>query len=117
MLETLRLSEAAGRKVLVMGDMLELGPVAGALHREAGNRAAACGVSVLFSVGALARQSAESARRAGVELVQHYPDADEAAASVGEFLRDGDLVLVKGSRGIRLEKVVRAVCERFGEAA
>jgi UDP-N-acetylmuramoyl-tripeptide--D-alanyl-D-alanine ligase len=116
-LETLRLSEARGRKVLVMGDMLELGQVEGALHREAGKRAASMGVNLLVAVGALSRQSAESARRGGVQEVHLYPDAKKAAESVGEYLRDGDLIVVKGSRGMRLERIVAALVESFGQEA
>lgn len=112
-LETLRVSEVQGRRVLVMGDMLELGPVEGALHREAGKRAAAVGVDLLFSVGNLARQAAESARRGGVSLVHHFADADTAAQEIGGFLRPGDMVLIKGSRGIHLGKVVRQLCTDF----
>jgi len=107
-LDTLRLTET-GRRVLVMGDMLELGKVEGALHREAGKRAAAAGVQVLFAVGPLSRGAAEAARRAGVGEVHQYVDSAEAAASVPEFLRPGDLVVVKGSRGMKMERVVRAL--------
>ena len=66
-METLRLSEPPGRRVLIVGDMLELGNVAGALHREAGKRAAQAGIGLLVSVGSLARQAAETARRGGVD--------------------------------------------------
>lgn len=109
-LETLRLTEA-GRRVLVMGDMLELGRVEGALHREAGKRAAAAGVQVLFAVGPLSRGAAEAARRGGVQEVHQYADSSEAAASIPEYLRPGDVVVVKGSRGMKLERVVRALTE------
>jgi UDP-N-acetylmuramoyl-tripeptide--D-alanyl-D-alanine ligase len=108
-LETLRLTEPAGRRVLVMGDMLELGPMQGALHREAGRRAAAAGVHVLMAVGPLTRETADAARRAGVGQVHHYADSAECAKSIAEYLRDGDLIVVKGSRGMHLGKVVRAL--------
>ena len=108
-LETLRLTETTGRRVLVMGDMLELGKLEGALHREAGKRAAAAGVQVLFAIGPLSRGAAEAARRAGVAEVHQYADSSEAAESVPEFLRPGDFVVVKGSRGMTLERVVQAL--------
>jgi UDP-N-acetylmuramoyl-tripeptide--D-alanyl-D-alanine ligase len=114
-LETLRLNEAEGRKVLVLGDMLELGRVEGALHREAGKRAAAAGVGLLVAVGTLARSAVETARRAGVAEVHHHPDSERAAESVAEFLRDGDLIVVKGSRAMRMERVVEAVISACGE--
>lgn len=108
-LDTLRASEPAGRRVLIMGDMLELGSMEVTLHREAGRRAAGAGVKLLIAVGALAREAAETARRAGVPEVHHHHDAASAADSVFEFLRPGDLVVVKGSRRIGLERVVQAL--------
>ena len=64
-----------------MGDMLELGQVEGALHREAGKRAASMGVNLLVAVGTLSRQSAESARRGGVQEVHLHPGSKTAAGS------------------------------------
>jgi len=116
-LETLRISEPPGRRVLVMGDMLELGRMEGALHREAGKRAAAAGVQLLFAVGPLSRAAAETARRAGVPEVHHHQDSARAAESIVEFLKEGDLIVVKGSRGMRMERVVHALVEQCGEAA
>ena len=116
-LDTLRLTETAGRRVLVMGDMLELGKLEVALHREAGKRAAAAGVQVLFVVGPLSRAAAEVARRAGVSEVHQYADSIEAAESVPEYLRDGDFVVVKGSRGMKLERVVQALAAARPEGA
>jgi UDP-N-acetylmuramoyl-tripeptide--D-alanyl-D-alanine ligase len=114
-LETLRLSEPRGRRVLVFGDMLELGPMEKALHREAGRRAAAAGVTMLVAVGPLARETAEAGRRAGLPQVHHYPDSSSCAESLAEFLRDGDLIVVKGSRRMRMERVVEALLNAFEE--
>jgi len=108
-LETLRLSEPPGRKVMVMGDMLELGRIESALHREAGKRAAAGGVQLLVAVGPLSRVTAETARRAGVPEVHHHADSAKASESIGEFLKDGDLIVVKGSRAMQMERVVQAL--------
>ena len=110
-LETLRLSDSNGRKVMVMGDMLELGPMQDAMHREAGKRIAAAGVHVLIAVGALSRNCVEAARRAGVGEIHHHSDANAAAESVAEFLHPGDLIVVKGSRSMHLERVVEALVE------
>jgi len=112
-LDTLRLSQPPGRKVLVMGDMLELGNVEGALHREAGKRAAGVGVQLLVTVGSLSRQAAETARRGGVPEVHHHADSARCAESLAEYLRDGDLVVVKGSRSMRMERVVQALLSEF----
>ena len=116
-LETLKACDPPGRRVLVMGDMLELGVVEGALHREAGKRAAAASVQLFISVGQLSRQAAESARRAGVPEVHHHNTATKAAQSIAEFLRDGDLIVVKGSRKIQLDLVVNALTSGFEEVA
>lgn len=106
-LETLRLSEPRGRRVLVMGDMLELGHLETALHREVGKRCGASGIGMLVTIGKTSRGTAEAARRAGVPEVHHHPDVSRAAESIVEFLSDGDLIVVKGSRSMHLEELVR----------
>jgi len=108
-LETLKISEPSGRRVLAIGDMLELGAVTNALHREAGRRAAAAGVKLMIAVGRESRETAESARRSGVPEVYHYADSGAAAREIGGFLREGDLVVVKGSRSMRMERIVAAL--------
>jgi len=108
-LETLRLSEPRGRRVLIFGDMLELGPMDAALHREAGRRAAAAGVQLLVAVGPLSKEMAEAARRDGVEQVRHHSDSKECAAEIREYVGAGDLIVVKGSRALRMERVVDAL--------
>lgn len=114
-LETLRLSEPPGRRVLVMGDMLELGPLQGALHREAGRRAANAGVQLLVTVGKEARASADEALHAGIPAVHHFQNSSDAAEAIRGLLQAGDLVVVKGSRGVHLGRVVRALVEKVGE--
>jgi len=116
-LDTLRTSEPAGRRVLVLGDMLELGPMSGALHREAGRRAVAAGVRLLVAVGAESKETAEAARRAGLDEVHPYADSAAAAQQIGRLLRDGDLVVVKGSHGIRTDRIVAALLGTNGEKA
>ncbi len=108
-LETLRATPSEGRKILIMGDMLELGEHSRAFHQEAGRRAAAAGVDVLIAVGPLARHALESARRSGVPEVHHEGSAASAARDLRERLRSGDLVLVKGSRGVGLDRLVREI--------
>jgi UDP-N-acetylmuramoyl-tripeptide--D-alanyl-D-alanine ligase len=115
-LGTLAASTPSGRRVLVMGDMLELGPKGIAFHQEAGALAARSGVRLIVGVGPLARHAVEAARSAGVE--GHIAgDASHAARVVPELLQPGDLVVVKGSRGVKLEIVVEALVARRGEAA
>ena len=113
MLDLIRVNEVPGKKILVMGDMLELGPMEDAMHREAGKRIAAADIDVLVAVGPLSRHSAETARRFGVEQIHHFNDSRKAAAAIPEMLGSGDLVVVKGSRGLRMETIVRTIQEQF----
>jgi UDP-N-acetylmuramoyl-tripeptide--D-alanyl-D-alanine ligase len=93
------------RRVAVLGDMLELGEGEREFHRDVGEQAATSGVDVLVTVGPRAAAMAE--RFAG--SVRSVADATEAAALVPALLRPGDVVLVKGSRGVGLELVCRAL--------
>jgi len=113
-LETLRLSDPPGRRVLVFGDMLELGAMDAALHREAGRRTAAAGVQLLVTVGPLSKEMAEAARRDGVEQVRHHSDSKGCAAAIREYVGPGDLIVVKGSRALRMERVVEALKSGLG---
>ncbi len=94
-----------GRRVAVLGDMLELGPDAVAFHAEIGERAREAGVELLITVGPLAAAMAPPFRGDAVMLA----DASEAAAELPALLRDGDTVLVKGSQGVGLARVVDAL--------
>jgi UDP-N-acetylmuramoyl-tripeptide--D-alanyl-D-alanine ligase len=96
---------ASTRRVAVLGDMLELGPGAAAYHEEIGAYAATAGVDVLVTVGPLA-----AAMAAGFPGEAHAAaDAQEAASIARELLLPGDAVLVKASRGVRLERVCAAL--------
>ena len=104
------------RRVAVLGDMLELGPTGPALHRERG-RALGGRVDVVVGVGPLATEIVEGARDAGIPAgsLHHFATAAEAALALARLVRPGDAVLVKASRGIRLEAVVDTLAARFGE--
>jgi UDP-N-acetylmuramoyl-tripeptide--D-alanyl-D-alanine ligase len=104
-----------GRRVVaVLGEMRELGPLAQRAHEEAGARCAQEGFGVLIAVGDAARALARAARDAGLsaEAVVWAGDAAEASALVNERVRPGDLVLVKGSRALGLERVVEGLGRR-----
>lgn len=108
-LQTLKAATGSARKVAVLGEMLELGAHSVPLHRECGERAAAAGLDVLIAVGgASARALADAAIRAGMpeSAVAYVPNKTEAAAVALDRTRPGDLVLVKGSRGIGTDVVV-----------
>jgi UDP-N-acetylmuramoyl-tripeptide--D-alanyl-D-alanine ligase len=100
---------ASGRRVAVLGDMLELGPDEAAYHEEVGRLAQQAGVKLLVTVGPLAaRIGATFADGDGGEH-RHAADARQAAALVPDLLEPGDTVLVKGSRGVGLEVVAQAL--------
>ena len=107
----------AARKVAVLGDMLELGPGSAEYHRQAGASVVRWKWDVLVTVGPLARTIAEGAVAAGMpaKAVLSFPDAPSAAAGIGAVVRDGDLVLVKGSRGVKTEIIAAAVRRRGKE--
>ncbi len=107
-LEALSAERGCERRLAVLGEMLELGVETVALHEACGRAAAAAGLSYLVTVGgAPARAMAEAAVAAGMPefAVTHVPASDEAAEAIARVVRTGDVVLVKGSRGIHTEVV------------
>jgi UDP-N-acetylmuramoyl-tripeptide--D-alanyl-D-alanine ligase len=106
----------AVRRVAVLGEMLELGALALPLHQECGRAAAAAGLSALWTIGGEpARALGEAAVAAGMPAprVTHVATSDEAAPLVARQLTRGDLILVKGSHGIRTDVVVDRLVEEF----
>jgi UDP-N-acetylmuramoyl-tripeptide--D-alanyl-D-alanine ligase len=104
-LGTLRQLPCAGRRVAVLGDMAELGSHSLAAHEEVGRRAAELGVYQLFAVGKMAEKMAGAARAAGMKNVMEFPDAVAAVDAVRQFLKAGDVMLLKASRATRLERL------------
>jgi UDP-N-acetylmuramoyl-tripeptide--D-alanyl-D-alanine ligase len=104
------LSALAGgrRTVAVLGDMLELGDASDAAHREVGAAVARTGAGLLIAVGPLARRIAEGARDAGMmtDRVLTAESTDRAAALIRDRSRPGDVVLVKGSRAMKMETIL-----------
>jgi UDP-N-acetylmuramoyl-tripeptide--D-alanyl-D-alanine ligase len=96
------------RRVLVLGDMLELGSLAAELHYAIGYEAAKSGIDLLVLVGELTRASAAGALEGGLDEnhVVHVDTTEEAIARIGTLLADGDVVLVKGSRRTGLDRLV-----------
>ena len=103
---------APGRRVAVLGDMLELGPDERRFHAELGAQARDAGVALLVTVGPLAAHAGAGFGDAGA--VQAVPDAAAAAELLGGLLEPGDTVLVKGSRGVGLEVVAERLAGREG---
>jgi UDP-N-acetylmuramoyl-tripeptide--D-alanyl-D-alanine ligase len=99
--------------------MLELGELAAEMHYEIGREAAAAGIDRLVLVGELTRATAAGALEGGlaVAAVTHVETAEAAVALMQETLMEGDVVLVKGSRRMRLEVIVQELAERWGGGA
>ena len=97
----------AKRRIVVAGEMLELGPATDELHRQSGEHLAARGIDVVLGVRGAARQIVEAASSKGIRA--EFVETPEAA---GEWLarevKPGDLVLLKASRGVKLEKALEA---------
>lgn len=106
---------AQGRRVAFLGDMLELGKQAGRLHEETGEKVAGL-LDVVVGVGPQSASLIKGAGKAGLrkEALFWFADAAAAAAAAPEILRPGDAVLVKGSRGVRMEQIAEALVARFG---
>jgi UDP-N-acetylmuramoyl-tripeptide--D-alanyl-D-alanine ligase len=115
MLQTLAATAVRGRRIAVLGEMLELGDEAGPLHESCGRAAAERGVDVLVAVGGPAADGfVAGAMAAGLPAgrIQRYPDSASACAPVAALVGAGDLVLVKGSRGTRMDVVADALRAR-----
>jgi UDP-N-acetylmuramoyl-tripeptide--D-alanyl-D-alanine ligase len=104
-LDELAAESPAGRRIAVLGDMLELGTAEAELHREIGTAAEAAGVDVLVTVGPRAAAMLDAFDGESYAVA----DAEEAAALAGEIIGEGDVMLVKGSRGVGLEVVAEAL--------
>ncbi|MGB7069845.1 MAG: Mur ligase family protein, partial [Pyrinomonadaceae bacterium] len=100
------------RTIVVAGEMLELGDAAADIHLNIGRRAAEIGVNLLIGVQGLAAQIVEGAESAGI-ATRFAVDAEEAGAFLVGEVRAGDVILVKGSRGVRTEKVIDALFRNF----
>ncbi|MFQ6069295.1 MAG: UDP-N-acetylmuramoyl-tripeptide--D-alanyl-D-alanine ligase [Candidatus Aminicenantales bacterium] len=105
----------AGRKVAVLGDMLELGKKETEYHFQAGKQVATYGWDLLVCVGQRSRHMAEGALASGMRKDQIFTcsDSEEAAEKLTSLVSSKDLILVKGSRGMKMEKVVNHLKEKF----
>src|SRR5438876_9553790 len=101
------------RRIVVAGEMLELGPDSPQMHREAGHEIARLGIDVLWGVRGLANEIVAGARAEGLAATRFFESSDEAAAAVISEVREGDLILVKGSRSVETDKVVQALKQSF----
>ena len=106
-------SSGAKRRIVVAGEMLELGKNEKAIHTETGARIADKSVEMLIGVRGLAFAMVEGAKGAGLVNAEFVEDSDTAGKRVAEIVHSGDVVLIKGSRGVRTEKVIEKLLENF----
>jgi UDP-N-acetylmuramoyl-tripeptide--D-alanyl-D-alanine ligase len=96
------------RRILVAGEMLELGSSADSLHFQCGTFAAKHGVDIVIGIQGAAQEIVRAAANSVTDSQTHfYPNADSAAEFIKGEIRSGDLVLIKGSRGVHLEKIIQ----------
>ena len=102
--------QAKGRKIAVLGDMLDLGSFSAESHKNMGKLAASC-ADMVFTVGVRARDIKDFAIAGGVapEMARSFSSSNEAGRELKEFVNDGDVILVKGSQGMRMEKAVAEI--------
>jgi UDP-N-acetylmuramoyl-tripeptide--D-alanyl-D-alanine ligase len=112
LLETLRLLK--GRKIAVLGDMLELGEEAVQFHREIGKKLSEFDIQALFTYGKLAREFVEDA---SVPFISSYDDISYLAYDLKGFVKAGDIILIKGSRKMKMERVVGELGKGVGRGA
>jgi UDP-N-acetylmuramoyl-tripeptide--D-alanyl-D-alanine ligase len=103
------------RRILVAGEMLELGSDTNTLHFECGTYGAERGLDLVIGVRGAASEIIRAAREAAMPDSQthFFPDADSVAGFVKEQIRKGDLVLIKGSRGVHLERIIQKLRDEF----
>lgn len=108
-IETLARLKIQGKKWALMGDMLELGRTSEEEHRRLGRKIAKAGLDYLVVVGELARDIARGASRAGLNKDQifSFPDSSTAGRFVQDRIKSGDLLLIKGSQAVRMEKITK----------
>lgn len=105
--------EQVKRRVIIAGEMMELGPDAPEMHREVGREIAKMGVDILWGVRGLGSEIVAGAQEAGLHSARFFASSDEVSAAIIDEVREGDLVLVKGSRSVETDKVVKALKQAF----
>src|ERR1044071_4297432 len=104
-----------GRKrlVVIAGEMLELGPDQVSFHRDVGREIARSGINMLWGIRGLGQEIVFGGREAGLKVTKFFDSSDEAAVVLAKEVKEGDLILVKGSRGVATDKIVKALREHF----
>ncbi|HCX28072.1 MAG TPA: hypothetical protein DHI91_02945 [Candidatus Portnoybacteria bacterium] len=104
------LEQMPGRKIAALGDMLELGAFTEEAHRKIGVKAAGV-LEYLLAVGERSIFLADEAKKNGLpeDRIRHFASAEEAGCFLQEIIQEGDVILVKGSQGLRMEKIVKEI--------
>jgi len=109
----------ANRRIAILGDMAELGDATEGSHRQVGRAVAEKKMDILITVGPKSKFAGEEARLVGYKKDQilEFENSDEARVPVQNFIRPGDMILVKGSQAARMEKIVKEIMAEPGKAA
>ncbi|MBN1961446.1 MAG: UDP-N-acetylmuramoyl-tripeptide--D-alanyl-D-alanine ligase [Deltaproteobacteria bacterium] len=110
-LQALASIATTGRRIAILGDMLELGVDSSAMHRDIGREAGRIGISHVYALGPNAASMVTGARECGA-WAQAYDSMEELCLDLDRILKPGDFVLVKGSRGMHMERAVAHLLER-----
>ncbi len=114
MVQTISNAGKGQRRLLVIaGEMLELGPETALLHRQTGRDIGGSGIDIFWGVRGLAKEMIAGANEAGLQQTRYFDTVGEAAAAVVVEAKAGDLILVKGSRGVATDKIVTAIRHAF----
>ena len=108
-IEALKAMRTERKKLMVFGDMLEMGVEAVSSHEHIGRLIADSGISHLFCYGEDSRYTVESAKKGGIAFSEHYKTKKELAEALYSVLKPGDIVLFKGSRGVAIEDVISLI--------
>ncbi|HLE64253.1 MAG TPA: UDP-N-acetylmuramoyl-tripeptide--D-alanyl-D-alanine ligase [Pyrinomonadaceae bacterium] len=101
------------RLIVISGEMLELGPEADVLHQQAGKEIGQAGVDILWGVRGLAKHLIAGANEVGLRATRYFETSEDAALAIVAEAREGDLILVKGSRGVATDKIVATLRQTF----
>lgn len=116
MAETLMLKGAPGRrKIAIIGDMLELGDYSEEAHALAGQYMAEAGVDLLITYGPMSKFAAQSAREHGLLRVFDFQDKADLTSKLTGMLKPGDVVAVKGSRGMQMEEIIQNIYDNLDD--
>lgn len=110
-LDVLQHTTDLASRVAILGDMFELGAYSEEGHRDTGRQVAMAGVQRLLTVGEMSKWIADEAKRHGVPHVRHVESVDAAIAQLSSFIPEESTVLVKASRGMKLEQIVEKLLE------